>query len=81
MSPDIAALANVLSGLPEASIVESDDMVSYAVELAVRGWRIFPLVGKVPAVPNPHPKGSVRREHREHRGRSRLRVCSTRRRT
>jgi len=61
VNADLAALANVLSGLPEASIVESDDMVSYAVELAVRGWRIFPLVGKVPAVPNPHPKGSVQR--------------------
>lgn len=33
-----------------AEIVESNDLGSYAVELALRGWQVFPLRGKIPAI-------------------------------
>lgn len=38
------------------------DMGTYAAELAVNGWPVLPLRGKVPAIPNPHPKGSPERQ-------------------
>lgn len=42
-----------------ASVVDATDIGTYAIEYAVRNWPVFPLRGKVPAIPNPHPKGSV----------------------
>jgi hypothetical protein len=44
-----------------ASIISSTDIRVYAVEAAIRHWRVFPLRGKVPAVRNPHPEGSDQR--------------------
>ena len=35
----------------------------YAIELALHDWAVFPLRGKVPAIPNPHPRGSMERQH------------------
>jgi hypothetical protein len=40
----------VLQTFPEAELIHSDDIGDYAVELAVRGWAVFPLRGKVPAI-------------------------------
>ena len=47
-------------------ILCGDDIGSAAIEYALNGWEIFPLAGKVPAIGNPHPKGS--RERRECHG-------------
>ena len=44
-----------------ADVIEADDIGTYAIELAVRGWRVFPLTGKIPAIANPHPRGSTER--------------------
>jgi hypothetical protein len=33
-----------------------------ALELGSLGWQVFPLWGKTPAIPNPHPKGSLERK-------------------
>jgi hypothetical protein len=35
-----------------------DELLAAALELARYGWQVFPLWGKTPAIPNPHPKGS-----------------------
>lgn len=51
----------VLQGLG-AEILQSEDIGDYAIEYAVRGWRVFPLRGKAPAIGNPHPRGSVERQ-------------------
>lgn len=45
-----------------AEVLEADDIGTYAVELAGRGWRVFPLMGKVPAIANPHRRGTVERQ-------------------
>ncbi|MGI9085387.1 MAG: bifunctional DNA primase/polymerase [Aeromicrobium sp.] len=52
-----------LSELP-ATLVESENLGDWAAELAVHGWRVFPLRPgrKEPAIPNPHPYGSVERQ-------------------
>ncbi len=51
MSADLlAAVATVTTAL-DAEVIESDDIGAYAVELAVRGWPVLPLRGKVPAIP------------------------------
>jgi Bifunctional DNA primase/polymerase, N-terminal len=36
-------------------------LLAYAIEYAINGWPVFPLRGKAPAIPNPHPRGSVER--------------------
>jgi Bifunctional DNA primase/polymerase, N-terminal len=36
---------------------------TYAIEYGARHWPVFPGRGKVPAIPNPHPKGSWERQH------------------
>ena len=46
-----------------ADIIEADDIGMYAIELALHDWAVFPLRGKVPAIPNPHPRGSMERQH------------------
>jgi hypothetical protein len=38
-----------------------DILRAAAVELAAHHWKVFPLRGKVPLIPNPHPKGSPER--------------------
>lgn len=38
------------------------NMGNAALELAAAGWEVFPLRGKVPAIPNPHPRGSAERQ-------------------
>lgn len=60
MTRDTTNLIAVLQ-LLGAEVVESNDIGDYAIELAVRGWLVFPLRGKVPAIPNPHAQGSVER--------------------
>lgn len=34
-----------------ATVIESDDMAAFAVEYAAAGWEVFPLNGKIPAIP------------------------------
>jgi hypothetical protein len=46
-----------------ASIVDATDIGTYTMEYALHNWAIFPGRGKVPAIPNPHPKGSRERTH------------------
>lgn len=48
--------ADVLTALG-ATVIDSDDIGSYAIEYAVRGWRVFPLRGKVPMIPAAHRPG------------------------
>jgi Bifunctional DNA primase/polymerase, N-terminal len=45
-----------------ADVIDATDIGTYAILYAVRNWPVFPLRGKVPAIPNPHPKGSRERQ-------------------
>lgn len=40
-----------------AEITESNDLGVHAIYYAIRGWQVFPLRGKVPAIPTAHPAG------------------------
>lgn len=60
MNSQYAPLITVLQGLT-AELMESDDIGDYAIELAIAGWRVFPLRGKSPAASNPHARGSAER--------------------
>lgn len=40
-----------------AEVIESTDIGSFAVEYATRGFRVFPLKGKVPMIPTAHRQG------------------------
>ncbi len=51
----VALVADKLGG----EIIEGDDLGCYAVELAVAGWAVFPLHGKVPAIPKRHGGNGV----------------------
>lgn len=62
---DLAIEARLLGELG-GNVLDAADIGSYAVEYAVRNWRVFPLRGKLPAIGNPHPQGSV--ERRECKG-------------
>jgi hypothetical protein len=53
--------ANVLQEL-EASVLRADDIGAHAIEYGVNNWPIIPLNGKLPAIPNPHAKGSRERQ-------------------
>lgn len=46
LQPEAAAL----SMLPGAELLSSTDIGVYALELAVAGWAVFPLRGKIPAI-------------------------------
>jgi hypothetical protein len=48
----LSAVAAALDGLG-AEVLSSDDIGAYAVELALGGWAVLPLRGKVPAIPGP----------------------------
>jgi hypothetical protein len=37
-------------------------MLAHAITRAANGWPVFPLRGKAPAIPNPHPKDSPERK-------------------
>jgi len=39
----------MIAALP-CDVVEADDIGVHAIEYAVRGWRVFPLRGKIPAI-------------------------------
>lgn len=45
-----------------ASVLDATEIGTHAMELAVNDWEVFPLRGKAPAIPNPHPKGSPERQ-------------------
>lgn len=45
-----------------ASVLDATDTGTLAMERGVNRWEVFPLRGKVPAIPNPHPKGSPERQ-------------------
>jgi hypothetical protein len=45
-----------------ATVLDATDIGTYAVEYAVNNWAVFPLNGKIPAIPNPHPKWSRERQ-------------------
>ena len=42
--------------------LDPDVALAAALEYVRHNWEIFPLRGKVPAIPNPHPRGSVERQ-------------------
>jgi hypothetical protein len=44
-----------------ASVLNSVDIGTHAIEYGVSNWPILPLNGKLPAIPNPHPRGSSQR--------------------
>lgn len=44
-----------------ANTVDTNDIGAHAINYALRGWEVFPLRGKVPAIPLPHPQGSPER--------------------
>ena len=46
-----------------ASVIDATDIGTHAIERAVNHWKVFPLNGKLPAIPNPHPRGSRERQH------------------
>ena len=45
-----------------ASVLHAEDIGTHAIEYGVNNWPIIPLNGKLPAIPNPHPKGSRERQ-------------------
>jgi Bifunctional DNA primase/polymerase, N-terminal len=45
-----------------ASVLDATDIGTHAIEYVLNNWQVFPLHGKVPAIPNPHPKGSPERQ-------------------
>ena len=47
---DLTAEANAISALG-ASVLNATDIGTHAIEYAVRNWAVFPLRGKVPAIP------------------------------
>jgi hypothetical protein len=44
-----------------ASVLNSADIGTHAIEYGVNNWPIIPLNGKLPAILNPHPRGSSQR--------------------
>lgn len=62
---DLIAHAQVIRALG-AAVLDCADIGVHAIGYAVHNWAIFPGNGKIPAIPNPHPKGS--RERRECNG-------------
>lgn len=56
------AVALALRELPGSAVHDSTDIGAHAIEYAHHGWAVFPLRGKVPAILNPHPKGSPERQ-------------------
>lgn len=59
---DLAAEA-LLMGVLGASVISATDIGTHAVELALNSWPVIPLRGKIPAIPNPHPRGGWDRQH------------------
>ena len=57
--------ANVMRILG-AAVLSADEFGTYAIEFGVNNWPVLPLKGKLPAIPNPHRRGS--RERRECHG-------------
>src|SRR5947209_2295182 len=45
-----------------ASVLETEDIGTHAIEYGVNNWPVIPLNGKLPAIPNPHPKESSARQ-------------------
>jgi len=60
-SHDQATSATDSSGGGGHRHAKADILRAAAFELAEHHWKIFPLNGKVPLIPNPHPKGSTER--------------------
>ena len=48
------------------TMMSHNDLREHAVEYGWHHWPVFPLRGKLPVIPNPHPKGS--REYQTCRG-------------
>jgi hypothetical protein len=44
-----------------AAVIDATDIGTYAVEAAVRHWRVVALIAKVPRLRNPHPEGTNER--------------------
>jgi hypothetical protein len=59
---DLACEAIAIREL-KAGVIGATDIGVYAVELAIHKWKVFPLAGKNPRIPSPHPKGSWERKH------------------
>ena len=60
-SHDQATSSDYSSGNSGHGGMRADILRTAAIELAEHHWKIFPLKGKVPLIPNPHPKGSPER--------------------
>jgi hypothetical protein len=45
-----------------ALVLQADDIGTHAIEYGVNNWPVIPLKGKLPAIPNPHLKGSRERQ-------------------
>lgn len=58
---ELVAAVALIDGLG-AEIQHDDDTGLAAVAYAMAGWPVFPLRGKVPAIPNPHPGVSCKGE-------------------
>lgn len=56
---ELARIA-LVSKMLGATIIEAD-IGAWAVDYAMSGWAVFPLRGKMPAIPNPHPKDTPER--------------------
>jgi hypothetical protein len=56
---EIDAVARLLAAFPGSTIVDCDpdDLAGHALSYASVGWEVFPLRGKVPAIPGAHPEG------------------------
>ena len=46
----------------KATVIDAPGIGVHAIEYAIHNWAVFPLRGKIPAIPNPHPKGSPERQ-------------------
>ena len=44
-----------------ASVMNSADIGTHAIEYGINNWPILPLNGKLPAIPNPHRSGGRQR--------------------
>jgi Bifunctional DNA primase/polymerase, N-terminal len=45
-----------------ANVIDATNIGTYAIERGIRNWPVFPGNGKIPAIPNPHPEGSIERQ-------------------
>ena len=52
----------LVAELIEATNKDILDMGAYALDLASRGWEVFPVRGKYPIIRNPHAEGTIEKQ-------------------